>query len=61
MIHICSKCDEEIIDGDWISLTVTTRYKRLGSKIAFALNTGDMVAETDSLCHSDCKGRNSGF
>lgn len=61
MTHFCAKCNEPIENDDWITLPVTTRYKKLDSKIAFALNTGDITADTDEMCHSECKGRTVGF
>lgn len=61
MIHTCQFCSEDIEDGDEVSLLVYTKYRRLGSRIAFALNTSEMIADPTTLAHKDCKGKINGF
>lgn len=55
MRHICDFCEHEIQDGDYITFVGETKYKKLGSKIAFALNTSEMVVYPETLCHKQCR------
>lgn len=61
MTHICHFCQEDVQDGDHITVVVDTLYKKIPSKIAFALNTGEMIAHPDTIAHFACKGKTVGF
>lgn len=61
MDHFCDKCSEPIEDGEYIEITVITPYKKLGSRVAFALNAAERVALPETIAHKLCKGRTSGF
>lgn len=61
MIHICSFCQEDIKDGEIVTFVGHTKYKRLESKIAFALDPNSMIVDPDTLSHYECKGRTVGF
>lgn len=61
MTHYCDFCLEEIKDGEVVTFVGHTKYKRLGSKVAFALDPVSMSVDPSTLSHYACKGRLNGF
>lgn len=54
MIHLCSKCDRVIRDGDRVTVEITSVYHLLKSSVAYALDKASLEAHGDTLRHENC-------
>lgn len=54
MIHVCSKCNKLLKEGDKVSVTVESIYHILKSSVAYALDKAALEADSDTLRHINC-------
>jgi len=58
MINLCRRCYSPLKEGQRVSVVATASYHVLKSKIAYALDKGDMECDPDTLVHAleeDCQ------
>lgn len=54
MINCCCVCDKPIMEGDMVTVNVTSRYHLLKSTVAYALDKAEMIADPETLKHEEC-------
>ena len=55
MMNLCCICNKPIMEGEKVTVNVTSTYHILKSTIAYALGKEDMEADASTLCHEDCR------
>ncbi len=53
MTHFCAFCDQELKDKDTVTAVIVTEYKRIPSKVAFAIRTDTIVVLPETLAHKE--------
>jgi hypothetical protein len=54
MINRCVSCHQPFLEGEKVTVNVTSTYHILKSTIAYALDKYDMEADSSTLRHEEC-------
>lgn len=54
IIHLCTKCDKVITEGQRVTVQIESTYHVLKSHATFALDKTDLVADSETMAHVDC-------
>jgi hypothetical protein len=56
LVQVCCICHKLLLEGQKVTVNVTSTYHVLKSKVAYALDQRDLEADPDTLAHKECPG-----